>query len=421
MPSTVERLTGVPLSGQGSAFLMMLGHAGTHWATAAFYIVLPFMAKDLGLSYAEVGQLAAVLNVSSFLANSFSGAVVDILGRRVAVQTLALIANGLAMGALGASGSFLALALSVAVIGMAVNVWHPAAISFLSQRYPNAKGYAMSVHVLGANLGDALSPLMAGALLGFLSWRTTTMISAAPTLALALLIAATLLVSERRAARSSNAKAVVSGRDYLRALATLVRNRLVILLCAMAGFRSVTLVGVFTFLPLYLHDVARMDPFWMGMTMTVMQVGGVISSPFAGAWSDRVGRRRVLMAGVTLTTIAIVGMIFAGEGMLLIAGVSLLGFALFGVRAVMQSWMMEVVPPGMGGTGTSLLFGTQSAMGTLAPLAGGLIADRWGLAAVFYMLAATILIANVIVFLIPKDAEKENHRDTEAQRKGAVS
>lgn len=89
------------------------------------------------------------------------------------------------------------------------------------------------------------------------------------------------------------------------------------------------------------------------------------------------------------------------------AGVSLLGFALFGVRAVMQSWMVEAVPAGMGGTGPSLMFGTQSAMGALAPLIGGVVADAWGLATVFYMLAGTILIANVIVVMMPRDAGRQ--------------
>jgi MFS family permease len=392
------------MSDQGPALLMMMGHAGTHWSTTTFYVVLPFLAKDLGLSYTQVGQLAAVLNITAFLANSFSGAVVDVLGRRVAVQTMALVCNGVAIAGLGMSGNFLTLAACLAVIGVAVNVWHPAAISFLSQRYPTAKGYAMSVHVLGANLGDAVAPLVIGGLLGVVSWRSVTMLSAIPTLLIAAALAATLLAAERRAIGNGGGQRMPL-RGFLTSLGALLRNRVVLALCAMAGFRSITLVGVFTFLPLYLSDVIRMEPVWMGLTLSMMQIGGILSSLVAGAWSDRIGRRRVLMAGVTLTTIAVFAVMLVGDGLLLMAGVSLLGFALFGVRAVMQSWMVEVVPPNMGGTGTSLMFGTQSAMGTLAPLIGGVIADQWGLPAVFYMLAATILVANVIVVLMPRDAE----------------
>ncbi len=409
MPSTVERLTGVPLRDQGPAFLMMLGHAGTHWITAAFYILLPFVARDLDLSYVQVGQLAAVMHVSSFLANAFSGVLIDLTGRRVVVQTLALLLNAAAMMAFAISHAFVALAFLVAIIGVSVNVWHPAAISFLSQRYPSSRGYAMSVHVLGANLGDAAAPLMAGALLGWLSWRMTAVVTAAPTVAIAVVIAMVLLPYERaETGLDTRKKDRISLRAYLAALRPVIKDGLVIGICVTAGFRSLTLIGVFTFLPLYLSDELHMEPFWMGLTLTAMQLGGVISSPIAGAWSDRAGRRRVLLAGLTLSTVAIVALILIGDGVLLIAGVSALGFALFGVRAVLQSWMMETVPPSLSGAGTSLLFGTQSAMATLAPLVGGLIADTWGVGAVFYLLAASILIANVIVLFIPRESSLKN-------------
>ena len=48
------------------------------------------------------------------------------------------------------------------------------------------------------------------------------------------------------------------------------------------------------------------------------------------------------------------------------------------------------------------MFGTQSMFSVAMPVAGGLIADTYGLAAVFYMLAFTMLVANCIVYLLPK-------------------
>ena len=63
--------------------------------------------------------------------------------------------------------------------------------------------------------------------------------------------------------------------------------------------------------------------------------------------------------------------------------------------------MMDLTPPDMAGSATSVLFGAQSLLSGAAPLAGGLIADTWGLAAVFYALAGTMLLANVMVYLLP--------------------
>ena len=54
-----------------------------------------------------------------------------------------------------------------------------------------------------------------------------------------------------------------------------------------------------------------------------------------------------------------------------------------------------------GGSATSLLFGTQAGLSILTPAIGGLVADTWGLTSVFYFLAGTMLVANVLVFLLP--------------------
>jgi MFS family permease len=81
---------------------------------------------------------------------------------------------------------------------------------------------------------------------------------------------------------------------------------------------------------------------------------------------------------------------------------TLLGLAMFAVRPVIHSWALDLAPDHMGGSMVSLLFGAQSALSALVPLVGGLIADQWGLAAVFYVLAASTLIANLVVLGLPR-------------------
>ena len=100
----------------------------------------------------------------------------------------------------GASENFLLLAVLVAFLGASNNLWHPAAISFISAGFPRNRGYALSIHALGANLGDAIAPIVAGALLLWLSWRGTAIVGALPILALAFLIAMLLLPRDRKAA-----------------------------------------------------------------------------------------------------------------------------------------------------------------------------------------------------------------------------
>jgi MFS family permease len=94
--------------------------------------------------------------------------------------------------------------------------------------------------------------------------------------------------------------------------------------------------------------------------------------------------------------------------------VAVLGFFLFAVRAVLQAWLLDATPPGMGGSAIGVLFGMQALGMALGPLSAGIIADHYGIMAAFYFLAGTIVVANLLVFvtpagLAPSDKNQEVH------------
>jgi MFS family permease len=399
--SIIERLTGLHWKGQGPAVLAGLGHGATHWIAATFYLLLPFITADLGLTYAEAGMLVAVLHASAVVANFGSGPFTDVSGRRILIQVSSLIVGGLAMLAMGAAATISGLAVLVALIGISNNFWHPAAISFLSVNYPRNRGYALSVHALGANLGDALAPLVGGALLVWATWQQTALSAAVPAFAVAAVIA--VVFAGNRGRQDGAGRGGMAFGVYMAGLWGMVRDRAVLSLCLMAGFRTMTQNGLFVFLPLYLAHVMELGAFWVGLALSILQAGGIVAAPIAGAWSDRIGRRPVVMAGLTITTILLCGLTLAGDGVVFVGGVALLGFAIFSARPVIHSWLMDLTPQQLGGSATSVMFCIQSTLSILAPLVGGIVADRWGLGVVFYMLAGTMLIANLLVFVLPKD------------------
>jgi len=395
----ISRLSGVHWRLQGPAFLVGLGHGGTHWVAAFFYLLLPFITRDLGLSYTDAGLLVAVFHLSSLLTNFGSGVMVDVTGRRVLFQVLSLLIGAGALFAFGATRQLLVLALLVTLIGASNNLWHPPAIAYLSEMYPGNRGYALSIHALGANLGDTLAPLAAGALLAAISWQGAAAIGSAPVVLIALLLGMLLLGGDNRS-RAAGRRGM-SVAEYFLGLKRVVRDRLVLGLCLMAGFRSMAQNGLLIFLPLFLIDELHTGPIWMGVAMMAMQMGGLVAAPAAGAWSDRIGRRPVVLAGLTVTTAVIAAITLIQNDIVLVAAVSVLGFALFAVRPVVHSWMMDLTPANLSGSATSLMFGTQALLSVAVPPIGGIIADAHGLSAVFYFLAGTMLVANLLVYLLP--------------------
>ena len=405
MLQLISRLSGVHWREQGPAFLVGVGHGGTHWIAAFFYLLLPYITRDLGLSYTDAGLLVAVFHLSSLLANFGSGLLVDVTGRRVLFQVISLLVGAGALFAFGVSDRLLMLAALVTLIGASNNLWHPPAIAYLSEIYPANRGYALSIHALGANVGDTLAPLAAGSLLAVLTWQRTAATGALPVVLIALVIAALLLRGRRR-----HPAAIGGGMgfaEYLEGLGRIVRDRLVLGLCIMAGFRSMAQNGLLMFLPLFLIDELQTGPIWMGVAMMAMQAGGLVAAPAAGAWSDRIGRRPVVLSGLTVTTLVIVSITLIRNDLVLVAAVSILGFALFAVRPVVHSWMMDLVPPNLSGSATSLMFGTQALLSAAVPPIGGAIADAYGLSAVFYFLAGSMLIANFLVYLVPHEVSRD--------------
>ena len=192
---------------------------------------------------------------------------------------------------------------------------------------------------LGANVGDALAPLAAGALLVWLSWRGTASVSALPVFALAAWIAFALTPRDRQGQRRDAAGSGLA--EYWQDVKGLVGDRLILHLSLLAGFRTMAQMGLLVFLPLYLADVAGMGPFMMGVTVMALQVGGIFASPIAGAWSDRAGRRPVVLAGLSVSTVLIAVLTVIQNDVLFIAGVSVLGFVMYAARPVIHSWMMD--------------------------------------------------------------------------------
>lgn len=395
----IERLTGVDRAGQLTAYLVAIGHGGTHWLMATLYILLPFARQDLGLTYAEIGAVITAMNVAAFSTNVGAGPIVDMTTRRAVLLALALACCALALLSIGLVPSLFGLTIGVMIIGGANNFWHPAAFSFLAKRFPKNRGFALSMHGLGANTGDALGPLAAGSLMVWFGWQGAAVANALPMFALALMVLVLMSRHEKRVETK-----VAPGLDlasYFSGMIEMVKQRAVLTLCLMAGFRTMTQNGILIFLPMYLADIMGFEGIMLGLVMTGMQAGGIISGPIAGTWSDKIGRRPIVLGGLMASSLVIVGLTLIHSESLFVAGVALLGFVLYAVRPVVHSWMMDLTPPGMNGSATSLMFGAQGAFKMGLPVLGGLIADIWGLPAVFYLLAATMVMANVVALTLP--------------------
>ena len=159
--------------GSGAFALLCVGHGVTHFVFAATIMLLPYIRQDGGLSYTEAASLGTIYYVAAFIANFISGYWVDAVGKRVMVQLASVLMAGGGVIMAGLAGYimdgfllFIVLAIGWAFSGMGNQAWHPAAFSYLAKYYDHRRSFVFSIHVVAANVGDAIFPLIAGFLLG---------------------------------------------------------------------------------------------------------------------------------------------------------------------------------------------------------------------------------------------------------------
>jgi MFS family permease len=383
-------------------WLISLGHGLTHWYPATFYLLLPIIGKELGLSYAQIGFIMTIQHAVGAVANVPGGILVDTIGHKGRLMAISLFWIGFPYLLMAFTHSYWMLLACVMLIGIGNNLWHPAALSTLGQRFPDRKGLAMSFHGMGGNFGEALAPLIIGALLASYGWREVVVVNLLP----GLVMAAALLVYlggmniDRDSGRKKTGEAWSLG-GYVAQLKSLFADRALVFISLCAMFRTAAQSALLTFLPLYLTNKMGYTPAGVGIALFTLQACAFAAGPIAGHASDRMGRKSVMAGAMFMTAVVVIGMAVASDSVWVIFLIALLGFFMYATRPVIQAWSLEAAPASMAGTVVGILFGVQAVGAAISPWVGGAIADGYGLSAAFYFLAVLIVIANVLVLFIP--------------------
>ena len=155
-------------------------------------------------------------------------------------------------------------------------------------------------------------------------------------------------------------------------------------------------------LPLYARDFG-VSATMVGLTLTVFALARLILNIPAGIIADRFGRRVLLIGGPILTSIGMFGSGFAGDiwSLLIWRFVAGAGSAFFMSGALI--YLIDIAPPDLR---TRYVATNQWALSVgvaLGPGLGGLVAERWGLAAPFHLVGVIALFAAVYaVFRLPE-------------------
>ena len=400
----------VPLR-QNRNFLLgslSFGHGISHLYDQGFPVFMPAIKAAMGLSNFEVAFMLGIRQGGFGAVNLIGGAIVDQMKASWGpILTGCMIWAALGFLVLAASPNLAVLTIAVIIVSIPGALWHLPSTAALSRRFPDRRGFAISMHGFGSNIGNVLAPLLAGGLLTIMAWRPILLIYAAPAALMAVFVWFSLKdLGIEDGDDQTNLKSkgrVLSG--YREGLA-MFKIPVVATLVLAAAVRGVANNALFQWAPFYLREAEdgglAMGYFSVGVHLSLLTGMGIVSAPILGYLSDRYGRKQVLVPGLIIAAILTMFVVSAGDSILLavlLAGIGLFSFAL---QQIILAALLDVVDKGTEATASGLIFGINGLLGFGSPfLAAFIINQLGGYGSIFYYVGALTVVSAVIVSVIP--------------------
>ena len=386
---------------------LSIGHGISHLYDMGFQVFMPAITASMGLSYFQVATIAGIRQGGFGVVNLGGGVLVDRLKRQWGyILTGCMVWSALAFLVIALSRSFPVLVIGIVLLSLPGALWHLPATAAISQRFPDRRGFAVSIHGFGSNIGTVLGPLVAGLLLTTLLWNTVLLIYVIPALFLAVFV----WWSVRDLGKDDGPVAAPAGPNnpsiglgaQFREGIRLLKNPIVLGLVIASTLRGIGLNATFQWAPFYLENQLGMGHFSAGVHYALLTGMGIASAPVLGILSDRFGRKAVLVPGMALASVFSFLVVGVGDSIYLALILGGLGLFSFALHQIMQAAMLDVVERGTEATAIGLIFGINGVIGGASPFLATLIIDHLGgYGSIFYYSGILTALAAVTIIFIP--------------------
>jgi MFS family permease len=378
--------------------LLSVAHAAIHAQSALMPLIYPIVIIQFGLNAADIGTFIAITTAVGGSMQLAYGA----LTRYVARPTLLaggqlLFGASLVVGGLSQSVGQLLASISAARIGASPQ--HPVGNALISDAFPpERRGFAISAHISGGNVGTILVPFVGGAMLLAFGWQVTLALFGVPALVIGVLLA--VFVREDHAAYRRRARA--SGTVRAHAREVVGRRDLRLILGASlvaAGGRGLDIVA--PFMVLYLSGPLGLTEGEVAILYAILLVGSVVGPVVAGVLSDRFGRRPTLVAYYVLSAAGILAFLAAGANLLLLIPLLLpFGTAVFSESPVLQAYLADRATGPMRDVAFAIYFTFAFGIGAFWAFVIGHLAAGFGFPVAFGVMAASYLAAAALLLAV---------------------
>jgi MFS transporter, FSR family, fosmidomycin resistance protein len=353
--------------------------------------LLPYLIVWRGISHTEAGTLVLAQAISSSVLQPLIGTLAD---RRSMPWLIAvgLILAGSGVALVGFMPTLPLMWIGALISGIGVAAFHPEAARFANYVAGAKKATGMRWFAAGGNVGFAVGPLFATAVIA--AWGLPGTFAACVPVTL---VGAVVLFELRRLRTFIPAHATSRSGQGIDDWTSFAK------LSAFVTVRAMAYFGFVAFVPIYVVEVLHGSPAVGDMMLTGFLIAGVFGTLSGGPIADRFGRRTVLVWSTALAAVMTAVFVASTHGGNLVLAIPLLlltGFVFVASQSAFVVLGQEYLPNRMGLASGVTLGLAVSIGGAFSPVMGA-IADAHGIAATILAAGALSVIGALIALTLP--------------------
>ncbi len=353
--------------------------------TAQIAPLLPVLIDKLSISLTAAGGLSSLVQLPALI-NPFIGHMADKVSLRWFV-ILAPAITGTLISFIGTASTPLELALILFVAGISGASFHAPAPAMIARISGKQVGKGMSFFMASGELARTVGPLLAVWAVSYWTlegmWR------------LAILGWASSILLYWRLRK---VPARPDNRADVRTLIPSLRT-VFLPLSLIIFFRNFLNVSLTTYLPMYM-SVQGASLLIAGAALSVLEVAGVAGALLSGTFSDKIGRKPILIVA-TIGAAAMMLFFLNAEGWILVPILLVMGFAALSTTPVLLAIVQENAPNNRA-LANGLFISIAFLIRPISLLVIGYLGDMLGLQNAFLISAGISLLALVPIVFIPQ-------------------
>ncbi|RLI20026.1 MFS transporter [Candidatus Bathyarchaeota archaeon] len=370
--------------------------------------VLPHFAESLNTPEGFwTGVVAIASTIPGILISLPAGSLSDILGRRKVLLISSVIF---------ASAPFLYLLINswwqLILVrfyhGFATGMFVPVAEALIAETFPTKRGERISLFSSVTIVGRSIAPILGGSILSVTNNNFHSLYLAVGAAGVtAFITALPFLREKRRIAKKTEALKKTTLKGIVHGWKSVAKARGVLTVGFVEAIQYYTYGSVEFFFVKYMGDIINLDPFLQGAIMTSQLVVVMLSKPYFGRVSDRIGRRAPIILGCIISGAPLVAIPFSIEFpiLLFLSVIYGLGFSL--VTSSTPALVSELVPIEVVGSAMGLLSTIMDVGQTLGPIICSLILVTSLSYKGLFSSLTFVLILSSIVFILSGIAERQ--------------